>query len=96
MSRPIPFKRMETFFWTSNGQNPEWFTEDDAPVDTCQLPNIQLGLEWMKRRRDHGQAVPRVIAPDESGVFFWLHEQHGPIRLTAFGNPDFEYNMPAY
>jgi hypothetical protein len=96
MSRPIPFKRIETFFWTCNGENPEWFVNDAAPVDTCQLPNIQLGLEWMQRRRDRVQANPRVVAPDETGAMFWLHEQHGAIRLNAFGNPDFAYNMPAY
>jgi hypothetical protein len=95
MSRPIPFTRVETFFGTTpNG--PEWFKNDIAPVETYQLPNIMLGLEWMQRRRNDGREVPRVIAPDDTGVMIWLHEQYGPIRLNAFGNPDFEYNMPAY
>lgn len=96
MSRPIPFNRIETFFWTSNGEKPEWFVNDTVPVETCKLPNITRALEWMQHRRDKGQAVPRVIAPDETGTLFWLHEHHGPIRLNAFGNPDFVYNMPAY
>ncbi len=96
MSRPIPFNRTETFFWSNVGEHPEWFTNDSAPVETCRLPNIQLGLEWMQRRRDSERDIPRVIAPDDTGTLYWLTEQHGPVRLNAFGNPDFEYNMAAY
>lgn len=96
MPRPIPFKHIETFFLSFQGQTPEWFNNDTAPVETYQLPNVQLGLEWMQRRRERTQAIPRVVAPDETGTMFWLHQQHGAIRLDAFGNPDFVFNMPAY
>ena len=71
MSRPIPFNHTETFFWSNTGGSPDWFTNDTAPVDTYRLPNIQLALEWMQRRRDVHRDIPRVIAPDDSGAFFF-------------------------
>lgn len=96
MSRPIPFNTVQTFFWANVGEKPDWFTNDDAPVDTCLLPSLERGLEWVQRRHDAGAVYRRAIAPDASGTMFWIREHGDPIRLNAFGNPDFVSTMSSY
>jgi hypothetical protein len=96
MSRSIPFNRIQTFFYSNDGTSPQWFQNDSDMIETCLFSNINLGLEWVQRRRDAGMSYRRAIASDETGTTYWLHDQHGLIRLDAFGNPDFVSTSPLY
>jgi len=96
MSRHVPFNRVQTFFYSNDGTSPQWFANDSDQVETCQFSNINLGLEWVRRRRDTGMPYRRAIASDETGTTYWLHEHHGLIRLDVFGNPDFVAMSPSY
>ena len=90
--RPIPFVRVQTFFWSAdNGgeENPGWFHVDTSPVDSIRFMNVESGLEWIRRRRNEGREIPRVLAVDNSQALCWLNEEHGLIRLNSFGNPVF-------
>ncbi len=88
--RPIPIARVQTFFWSAGVCAPSWFQVDTAPVDTIRCPSVQIGREWIIRRRSEGRDLPRVIAFDnETGSLYWLYDDDHKVCLDSFGNPMF-------
>lgn len=91
-SRPIPFNKVQTMFWSYTGTAPEWFERDDNAVEAYKFGSLEKANEWMERRLAAGRELPeRVIAMGEDGRMYWMREGSDPIQVDMYGNPDFSH-----
>lgn len=94
--RPIPFTYVDTFFFRTTLGTPEWYVNDDDTVRARMFSSVPSAIEWSGRRLAAGIPLMRIVARGPNGDTYWVRDGVEPIRLDAFGVPDFVANAPAY
>lgn len=92
-TRPIPYERVDTFFWSYVGTAPTGFVCDDEVVSARKFLILDKAVQWIARHVKVGDEMPRILAYGDDDVLYWLRNREGTERvaLDSYGNPNFDF-----